>query len=149
MFLVLPDLLYKLRVHIEPAMTWTDARSSSEAELFISWCVNQIQAAKDSANSAKSYAMATANQFHGVDFASDSPTPQSRARLSTGLRRMPTRSHVTMAYQQRDSQPHDKYASARHKHPRIVQHMTPQPSFPPPSSAKTGPVTKPRPPHPF
>lgn len=149
MFLALPDLLYKLRVHIEPAMTWTDARSSSEAELFISWCVNQIQAAKDSANSAKRYATATANQFHGVDFASDSPTAQSRARLSTGFRRMPTRSHVTMAYQQYDSQPHGKYASARHKHPRIVQQMTPQPSFPPPSSAKTGPVTKPRPPHPF
>ena len=151
MFLALPDLLSKLRLHIEPAPTWIDSRSAREADMFIAWCVDQVQAAKDSANSAKRYATATTNQFHGVDFASDSSTADMhpRARPGTFARKVTTRPYVTMAYRYNAPQSHDKPPFPQHKHPRAMQQMPPPAPASILPSAQPGAGARPKPPCPF
>lgn len=99
MFMPLPDLLQKLTTHLENSHTWPIERANALATAFISWCVDKLNTAKETANTAKRFAAFSANHYQGVDFASTtSSTNPSRDVPSSAPPPKRGQRHITMAY---------------------------------------------------
>lgn len=99
MFMPLPDLLQKLSTHLENGHTWPIERANALGTEFISWCVDKLNSAKETANTAKRFAAFSANHYQGVDFASTSThaTPNRDAPPLVPLTKRGQR-QITMAY---------------------------------------------------
>ena len=99
MFMPLPDLLQKLTTHLENSHTWPTERANSQAIAFVTWCVDKLNTAKETANTAKRFATFSANHYQGVDFASTSthttPTREIQAHTSAPKR---GQRQIAMAY---------------------------------------------------
>lgn len=108
MFMPLPDLLQKLSTHLENSHTWAPEKADALATEFITWCVDKLNNAKETANTAKRFTALSANNYQGVDFASTSahvhttPTRDTQPPMPHPGPKRSTR-QVTMAYNRTDS----------------------------------------------
>lgn len=96
-FMPLPELLAQLSSQLEQAHTWAPQRADDSAHAFVVWCIDRLNTAKSTANTAMRYSIPT-QQHHGIDFASTAAqtTNASQPTQSQPLHRgIP---QVTMAY---------------------------------------------------
>lgn len=99
MFMPLPDLLNMLSTHLENSHTWPTERADALGTEFITWCVDKLNSAKETANTAKRFTAFSANNYQGVDFASTS-THAAPTRDATAALPHPKKGQrqITMAY---------------------------------------------------
>lgn len=100
MFIPLSELLGKVASNLENSHTWPISRADSMALSFVTWCVDKLNAAKETANTAKRHTTLASNHYQGVDFASTNtqanPTSHSDATAPPRDRR--NARQITMAY---------------------------------------------------
>ena len=126
MFMPLPELLGKLAAHLEHSHMWPTDKANAAALSFVTWCVDKLNSAKETANTAKRYAMSNPQHHQGVDFASTA-TPLRDIPVHPRRVNKPATMAYTNAHHPNHAPPRAPYARAPAKIGPYLQSPLPSP----------------------